>query len=150
MARREWLKMEYADGSAYALGTVLETAGGEWILLHCVSETASLDRAPAGVDVGTLVYMRGEGISYYGVHFNGAECVTVTSLGRLEAGVALYRGKGPILTSGEIRDRVYLPWHLWRDLPLPRGWHRPDTTDIPYRMETLIYECGTVKRRRSG
>ena len=147
MPRREWVKMDYDDGSTYAIGTVQQTAAGEWFFLHCVSETAQHDKAPLGVDVGTLVYMREEGIPFYAVHFNGSECLSMTRLTSLEDGLGEHRQKGPILTTGEIRDRVYLPWHRWRDFPVPRGWHRPTTADIPYRMETRVSENGVVERR---
>lgn len=149
MARREWLKMEYDDGSAYAIGTVQQTGAGEWFLLHCVSETAQHDETPVGVDVGTLTYMRAEGIAFYAVHFNGSDHFTVTTRTNLEVGIPHHQRKGAILTTGEMRDRVYLPWDRWTDFPVPRGWHRPTTADIPYRMETLIREDGTIKRRRS-
>jgi hypothetical protein len=150
MARHEWVKMEYDDGSAYVVGTVEMSTVGEWFLLHGASESVPHADTPAAVDVGTLRYMEAEGVLHYAVHLVGVEVLTFTSLARLLSGIEKHRRVGPISTTGEIRDRVYLPWHLWRDAPLRKGWTRPTTREIPYNMETLIREDGTIKRRRTG
>jgi hypothetical protein len=144
--------MEYSDSATdqpWVVGTVQELPGVGWALLHEPIKTAMHESTPAAVDVGTLAYMRAEGVLRYVVWIKDTPRWYVATLESLEAAQRdpALRRNGPTGAQGVMRDRVYLPWGQWIVMPSPSGRRATTVADIPYADETRILANGSVKWR---